>query len=401
LTLLLHRSPSVSKIGQAFRALHAAEPALICRAPGRVNMIGEHTDYNDGFVMPAAIERYTWAAIGPRRDSVLHVTSDSVHESVELNLEELQGPPRGHWSDYVRGVAALLQRAGHKLGGANLVIQSDVPLGAGLSSSASLEIATAIALASLNGIEFTRSSMIMLCQKAEHEFAGTKCGIMDQFASAYAEEGRLILLDCRSMEHSLVPVPLGATIVIVNTRVRHELAAGEYNQRRSDCDTGVRLLAKLMPTIRTLRDVALSDLELHKELLSESVYRRCRHVVTENSRVLRAATALSESNLSTFGELMYASHESLRSDFEVSCPELNFLVETAASLPGVYGARMTGGGFGGCTVNLVQRDAVWAFNLAMEERYTRETGFPPFIYTCSAAQGADIVWKNGHDPSNL
>jgi len=145
----------------------------------------------------------------------------------------------------------------------------------------------------------------------------------------------------------------------------------------------------------------LSDLELHKELLSESVYRRCRHVVTENSRVLRAATALSESNLSTFGELMYASHESLRSDFEVSCPELNFLVETAASLPGVYGARMTGGGFGGCTVNLVQRDAVWAFNLAMEERYTRETGFPPFIYTCSAAQGADIVWKNGHDPSNL
>jgi len=362
--------------------------ARIYGAPGRVNLIGEHTDYNDGFVMPMAIGFYTWVAAGKRDDRILEVRSDRFHEKATMALDALTGPPREHWSDFVRGVAAVLQAAGHKISGANLVIHGEVPLGAGLSSSASLEVSTALALLSLSGIELPRLELVKLCQKAEHEYVGTRCGIMDQFIAGFGAAGHALMLDCRSLEYQLLPIPHGVQLVVCNSMVRHELASGEYNRRRADCETGVRLLQPFLPGIRALRDVTVDDLERYKGALPETVYRRCRHVITENGRVLAAAAALQSHDAELFGQLMYRSHASLRTDYEVSCEEIDLLVELASSRPGIYGARMTGGGFGGCTVNLIRSDFTAAFRSDMARMYREKTGITPEIYVCEPAQGA-------------
>lgn len=362
--------------------------ARIFRAPGRVNLIGEHTDYNDGFVMPSAIGFYTWVAMAKRADRNLRVYSDTFDEEITVSLEDLSGPPRRHWSDFIRGVAATLQEAGHRLSGANLVLHGEVPLAAGLSSSASLEVALALALTAVAGVNLSRLEVVKLCQKAEHEYVGTRCGIMDQFAASFSEEGSAFLLDCRSLEYLHLPIPRNLRLVVCNSMVRHDLASGEYNLRRSDCETGVKLLQRHLPAVKALRDVEIQDLELYRSELPERVYRRCRHVITENERVRRAAAALAAADAEQFGELMYQSHASLREDYEVSCKELDLLVALASGMPGVFGARMTGGGFGGCTVNLVSADSTADFQSRITQAYLQETGITPMVYICQPAQGA-------------
>jgi galactokinase len=373
-------------------------PAQISRAPGRVNLIGEHTDYNDGFVMPAAIGFYTWIAAGKRHDRVLEVYSDHFNEKITLSLDALAGPPRRHWSDFVRGVAAMLQQAGYKLSGANLVIHGEVPLGAGLSSSASLEVATALALTLPSNIAVPKLELVKLCQTAEHKFAGTLCGIMDQFVVTFGAAGSALMLDCRSLESQLLAVPRDLRLVVCNSMVRHELASGEYNRRRADCEIGVKLMAQFLPGIQALRDLQPADLEKHKDALPARIYRRCRHVVTENERVLAAAEALLAADAKQFGELMYQSHASLRDDYEVSCKELDVLVDLASSRAGVYGARMTGGGFGGCTVNLVRAGDALPFKTYIVPAYQQATGITPEIYICDLAQGAE-AWPLGEVPN--
>jgi galactokinase len=383
----LSSSDSVGDVLTArFREMFGPNPHIF-RAPGRVNVIGEHTDYNDGFVMPAAIEFYTWVAAAKRGDRVLEAYSDHFDEKISLSLDGLAGPPRRHWSDFIRGVAAVLQNAGYNLAGANLLIHGEIPLGAGLSSSASLEVATALALGSLSGVDIPRLDLVKLCQKAEHEYVGTRCGIMDQFIAVFGAAGHALMLDCRSLEYRLLPVPRDLRLVVCNSMVRHELASGEYNRRCADCEEGVKLLRPHLPGIRALRDVSVADLEAWKQVLPATVYRRCRHVVTENQRVLAAAKALQSGDADQFGHLMYQSHSSLRDDYQVSCRELDLLVDLASSSSGVYGARMTGGGFGGCTVNLLKADASDSFAEHISQAYQQVTGIIPEIYVCEPAQG--------------
>jgi galactokinase len=381
-------------VAARFREMFGSD-ARIFRAPGRVNVIGEHTDYNDGFVMPAALQFYTWVAAAKREDRVIEAYSDHFDEKISLSLDGLDGPPRKHWSDFIRGVAAVLQKAGYTLAGANLVIHGEVSLGAGLSSSASVEVATALALSSTSGVDVPRMELVRLCQKAEHEFVGTRCGIMDQFVAVHGTAGHALMLDCRSLEYQLLPLPQDVRLVVCNSMVRHELASGEYNRRRADCEGGVKLLQPHVPGIRALRDVSVADLEAWERALPATVYRRCRHAVTENQRVVEAAEALRASDPERFGQLMYESHASLRDDYQVSCRELDLLVELAASSPGVYGARMTGGGFGGCTVNLLRADACDSFKEHISRAYREATGIIPEIYICEPGQGAQ-AWPDAH-----
>lgn len=358
------------------------------RAPGRVNLIGEHTDYNDGFVMPAAIEFSTWVAACGRPDRKLAIHSENFSESREFQLDDANPKPQGHWSDYVRGVAVVLERSGHRLCGANLLIRGEVPIGSGLSSSAAIEVATAFALLAVSGIALDRTEIAKLGQRAENEFVGMRCGIMDQFIACRAQAGHALMLDCRSLDFRRAPLPPGVRLVIGNTMVHHELAGGEYNRRRADCEAGVRHLARTLPHVTALRDVTPADLEQHGRDLPETVYRRCRHVIAENARVEQAATALDQGDLERFGRLMADSHASLRDDYEVSCSELDTMVEIASQIPGVYGSRMTGGGFGGCTINLVREECVDEFRRAVARRYQEATGREPLVYVSGAAAAA-------------
>jgi galactokinase len=358
------------------------------RAPGRVNLIGEHTDYNDGFVMPVAIDRETRVVAEPRADRRLLVRSAGFGDAAAIDLDAIGNGPTQHWSDYVRGVAAMLERAGHRLTGATLDISSDVPIGAGLSSSAALEVATACALLDLAGVDLDRTAIALACQRAEHEFAGTHCGIMDQFVACHARSSHALMLDTRSLDMDWLPLPPEIAIVVCNTMTTHALAGSAYNERRADCEAGVRLIAGRSPEVQALRDVTPAILEASRDVLPERIYRRCRHVVTENARVACAAAALKRGDLHAFGSLMGASHRSLRDDYEVSCPELDAMIECAAG-PGLLGARMTGGGFGGCTVNLVATQAVDRFCERVADRYRERIGGIPDVYVCSASQGAD------------
>jgi galactokinase len=286
-------------------------------------------------------------------------------------------------------VALQLIHAGHRITGANLLIHGDVPIGAGLSSSASIEIATALALASLNDLQIARVELALTCQRAENEFVGARCGIMDQFVSANARAGHALLLDCRSLRFELVPLPAGITMVICNTMVKHQLSGGEYNQRRAQCEEGVRVLQRALPEVRALRDISAADLDHHRSELEPLIFRRCRHVVSENERVLRTAEALRARDLEAVGRYMAESHRSLRDGYEVSCPELDAMVEIANQQPGLVGARMTGGGFGGCTVNLVRDEAVDDFQSAVTREYAVRIGRNAEVYVTQAADGAE------------
>ncbi len=349
------------------------------RAPGRVNLIGEHTDYNDGFVMPAAIHLSTYVTITPRPDRKRVVHSESFSETVELE----EGAGTG-WSRYVLGVARILERKGYSLDGADLRIRTDIPIGAGLSSSAALEVAVGYALLSVAGIDIDRTELARACQQAEHEFAGVRCGIMDQMIACHGRAEHALMMDARSLEFELLPLPNDVRIVVANTMVKHNLASTEYNARRAECETAARVFG------RSLRDVTLSDIEKRKIDLGETIYRRARHVITENARVQSAAAALKNRNLREFGRLMRESHASLRDDYEVSCRELDIMSGIASGIDGVYGSRMTGGGFGGCTVSLVDSGSVEHFRASLIKQYEKATGFHPDIYVCTAGPGVDV-----------
>jgi galactokinase len=378
-------------VGRAFGERYG-RVARIFRAPGRVNLIGEHTDYNGGFVLPMAIERETVVAAAPRADRTVRAYSASLKEELSFDLDHPHPPRRGLWLDYVEGVAQALESRGVKLSGADLLIDSDVPAGAGLSSSAALEISVGLALARVSEREVDGVTLALAGQQAEHTYVGTLCGIMDQFVAALARERHALLIDCRSLEFE--PVPLDTTeaaFVVADTRVKHELSSSEYNVRRAECARGVELLRERLPGITELRDVSVADLRLYGDTLPEPIRRRCRHIVTENERTLGAARALRAGDLAGMGRLMYESHDSLRDDYEVSSPELDVLVELARGLPGVLGARMTGGGFGGSTVSLVRREALEDFERALSEGYERATGKRPAILVSEAGAGAAEV----------
>jgi galactokinase len=386
--LVNYKSSLVSSLANRFRQLFGQPPRLF-RAPGRVNLIGEHTDYNDGFVMPAAIELYCWVAIAEREDRRLAIRSENLQETAEVELDQSHPQRRKLWSDYVQGVAVVLEQSGRRLRGANLLIHSEVPIGSGLSSSAAIEVASGLALLGNSSMELNRLELARLCQRAENEFVGARCGIMDQFTACFGQMKHALLLDCRSLEYRPLRLPAGVELVICDSGVRHEVAAGEYNTRRAECEAGVTLLARHRPEIRALRDTTLDDLQNNRAELGEVVFRRCRHVVTENVRVLKAAEALERGDLKEFGGLMGESHRSMRDDFEISCAELDLLVELAGKQKGVYGARMTGGGFGGCTINLVEAGQVAAFPRAVSHGYREATGRTAKIYVSEAAAGAN------------
>jgi galactokinase len=391
-SLAIARSPlrQLTEIQKKFEGRYGGK-ARIYRAPGRVNLIGEHTDYNDGFVMPAAIDFYTWVAAAPREDRKLVVYSENVAGGAEFDLDAPHPRPQHQWSDYVFGVAVVLEQAGHRLRGANLLVSGDVSIGAGLSSSAAIEVATGCALLGNSGVPIDRVELARLCQRAENEFVGMRCGIMDQFISCCGRADEALILDCRSLDYRLLPLPPDVSLVISNTMVKHELAGGEYNKRRAECEAGVRRLAQALPHVRALRDVSPAELEQEGRDLPEVVYRRCRHVVSENARVVEAAGALDRGDVAAFGRLMGESHRSLRDDYEVSCAELDLMVELASKVEGTFGARMTGGGFGGCTINLVRSDRVEDFQRAVAQGYERVTGRAPEIYVSTAAAGAAEV----------
>ena len=365
--------------------------ARLFRAAGRVNLIGEHTDYNDGYVMPVAIDFACWVAIGPREDRKLSIFSENMNESAEADLANPDLRPLGNWSDYPIGVAVMLERADYSLRGANLYIRSDVPLGAGLSSSAAIEVSVGYALLRASGQEIDPVHLAQLCQRAENEFVGARCGIMDQFTACHGRAGRALMLDCRSLEYRALQLPDTIDLVVCNTMVKHQLAAGEYNVRRAECEQAVQRLSSVLPHVRALRDVTSRKLEEHRDCLTDTLYRRARHIVTENERVASAAAALERGDLDALRDLMGASHRSLRDDYQVSCSELDAMVEIANRQRGVYGTRMTGGGFGGCTINLVDKAHSAEFRRTVAEEYHSATGFEPDIYVCQASPGVQEV----------
>jgi galactokinase len=380
-------SPAAA-LATEFSARYASTPRVFS-APGRVNLIGEHTDYNDGFVLPLAIEARTYVAGSQRPDRRMRVYSAAFDGSFEFDLDAPRPKPRGQWYDYVEGTARTLEARGFALSGADLSISSTVPAGAGLSASAALEVSIGYALLRLSGhAQPDRLALALAAQAAEHDYVGTRCGIMDQYISALALSDQALLVDCRSLEARPVPLTLGTRrIVVCDTRVRHALASSEYNRRRSECEQGVALLAAFSPSITALRDVSESQLNEHASAMPPNVLRRCRHVVTENARTLRAVQALERGDLSELGALMTASHTSLRDDYEVSCPELDLAVDTALAIPGVYGARMTGGGFGGCTVSLVEAEAVPRLFERLAARFDSELSTEVGLFATLAYEG--------------
>jgi galactokinase len=357
-------------------------------APGRVNLIGEHTDYNDGFVLPSAIGFYTHAAVSPRLDRKLRLCSTEFTDAFEFDLDNMPLRKAGQWSDYMVGVALALEQAGCRCNGANLLVHGEVPIGAGLSSSAAIEVATALALLSVSQNKVPLTDVPRLCQRAENEFVGARVGIMDQFVSCLGKEGHALLLDCRSLAFELVPIPANVKLLICNTMVKHELSGGEYNVRREQCEQGVRMLSAFYPGIKALRDISRDQLTARADALPPVIYNRCRHVVEENQRTQEAAASFDRGDLSTVGRLMRESHTSLRDLYEVSCRELDVMVASAEGLPGFYGGRMTGGGFGGCTVNLVDVSHAETFRREVALCYQRETSISPEIYVCTPANGA-------------
>ncbi len=360
----------------------------VSRAPGRVNLIGEHTDYNDGFVMPAALEFATLTAASQRPDRRLQVYSMIMDETREFDLNSPPQGPIGDWSDYIVGVALMLERSGRNLAGADLIVWSDVPIGAGLSSSAALEVSCAHALLTESGLPFDPIEIAQLCQRAENDFVGMRCGVMDQYISCCGVAGHALLIDCRSLESRHVAIAPNLRLLIANSRVRHQHAGGEYNLRREACEEGVRLLSRYLGPIQALRDVTPQQLESKRRKLPELIYRRCRHIVTENARVLEAEHALGSGDFLACGRAMNASHISMRDDFEITCPEVDMLAGLAQSVKGVYGSRMTGGGFGGCTISLVEDSAVDKASQLLTDGYRIGMGRDVDIYVCAPSDGA-------------
>lgn len=369
----------------AFRRTFGGAPATLVRAPGRVNLIGDHTDYNDGFVLPLAIERAVWIALRPCADREVHVTSLALGSTAHFRADAItHGDPP--WSEYVRGTAWALATAGHVLEGWEGMMASDVPIGAGLSSSAALEMATARAFAEVSGLRWDAGVMARLAQRAENEWVGMQCGIMDQMISAAGVAGHALLIDCRSLETRAVPLPAGCSIVVLDTATRRGLVESAYNERRRQCTIAAGVFG-----VPALRDVELPTFEAHSGALDPVIARRARHVITENARTLAAADAMAQRDAVALGRLMDASHASLRDDYEVSTQALDTIVEIARAQPGCLGARMTGAGFGGCAVALVETAATDTFAARVTDTYSTRMQRVPHIYITGASAGASVV----------
>jgi galactokinase len=371
----------------------AADPDAIriVRAPGRVNLIGEHTDYNLGFVLPAAIDLEIQIAFVPTDDRRVELVSGATGERARFDLDAI-GPRRGAWIDYVAGTAWALAEAGVAMRGLRGIIVSSLPTASGLSSSAALELVAAWALADAPGGDVAPLSLARICQRAENAYVGVNCGLMDQFASACGVEGDAVLLDCRSLDFRPVALPLAThTLVVIHTGSTRSLTTSQYNVRRAQCEAAAAALGAEDPSVQSLRDVTPAMLPRMRDLVADDVFRRSRHIVTENRRVVETIDALAAGDLAAVGRLWAASHASLRDDFEVVSPELDALVEIAATVPGVAAARMTGAGFGGCTINLVERGAVAALRAAVAAEYPARTGLVPRVYAVDAAAGAGVV----------
>ncbi len=365
----------------------SAPPEHIVRAPGRVNLIGEHTDYNGGFVLPMAIDREVRIAGRRRADRTVHMIAlDFGGDESSFSLDAITRDDAHAWSNYPRGIALMLQKLGASLPGLDLLIHGNVPIGSGLSSSAAVEVAAATVFLTFSGFKLSGVEIAQLCQRADNEFVGVKSGIMDQFISTLGRAGDALLIDCRDLSYQYAPVPRGATIVVCDTMKRRKLVSSEYNTRRSECEEAARLLG-----VPLLRDVSVAEFQKREKKLPPIVAKRARHVITEDTRVLEAVEAMRRDDLAAFGRLMDASHASLRDDYGVSSPELDAMVWVARTQPGCYGARLTGAGFGGCTVNLVRDDAVKAFIANVAAGYQFRTSIAPQIYACRASQGASVI----------
>ncbi|MCG9131487.1 galactokinase [Candidatus Poribacteria bacterium] len=406
----------IASITQKFEETFGSLPTFVASAPGRVNLIGEHTDYNDGYVFPVAIDKYINIAARQRTDRHVTLHAPDVNDSWKFDLDALPSIPQQApaWSHYLIGVASLLQASGRKVTGIDAVITGDVPIGAGLSSSAALSVSATLAFltapseleAPMEALvsESDKKELAALCQRVEHEFAGVNCGIMDQMISLLGRENHGLFLDCRSLEYEHIPLNLaGHYITICNTKVKRELATSEYNKRRAECERGVEILRKWISGISSLRDIALTDFKKHEEELPMLTQKRCRYVIEENTRVLDAVSVLKAHNqqitkktdeaLIQFGRLMNASHNGLRDDYEVSCKELDLLTDIARSITGVIGSRMTGAGFGGCTVSIVHKDALETFQTRVKKEYHEQIGIEPEIYLCRVGDGAQVFWS--------
>jgi galactokinase len=358
----------------------------VFRAPGRINLIGEHTDYNEGFVLPAAIDKATYVAASAREDRTITAVSNEYENEVSIDLDNRDAGPRDDWGKYIQGVAMSLESSDYRLVGADFLIASDIQRGAGLSSSAALEVSVGRALTSIAGQNIDGMSLARICQTAEHQYAGVLSGIMDQFASVHGVANNALFLNCRNLEWSAIPLA-GATFVICDTKTKHDLAAGEYNKRRSECSEAARLFGNA-----SLRDVSIPDLETLPSDAPANLRKRARHVVTENKRVIDAVEALKAVDMKELGSIINASHESLRDDFEVSCPELDEMVAIARRVPGLLGARMMGGGFGGCTINLLAPESVKTFISNVYAEYRDVTGIEPEIFPVKVAAGAGEIF---------
>jgi galactokinase len=390
-------------IVKTFAGKFGRDADVIGRGPGRIDLIGGHTDYNDGFVFPIALERHVAIAAAPRDDRTLRVHSINFDADAEMSLDDLRKSPDALWMDYICGVAHFLQEAGVEICGMDAVVWGDVPVAAGLSSSAAIEVATAMTFRALAGFEMSRVDIALLCQRAENEFVGMNCGIMDQFIALLGRKGHALLIDCRSLKYELVPIPAdrrigdshGHKFVICDTRVPRELVDSAYNARRTQCEEAVRLLQEPLPDIKALRDVSVAELQAHAGLLPAEVLKRARHVVTENQRVLDTVDALKGGDLVEVGRLLTESHESHRRDYEVTVPALDIISETAVDVDGALGARMAGAGFGGCAIALVREEAIPAFRDELTRRYQRDIGHDPELYVCEAEDGARVERLRG------
>lgn len=376
-------------ITEVFEHRFGVAPAFIVRSPGRINVIGEHTDYNEGFVLPAAIDKYVTVAIGSSHSDNISLFASQFNDGLEVKLKDIK-PIAGSWTNYVLGVVDQLVKRGHPVSGFNMAIEGNVPVGSGLSSSAAIECAVCYALSELFNLQLEKFDIVKIAQKAEHTFPGVQCGIMDQFASVFGKKDSALKLDCRSLEYEEVPLKLeGYKIVLLNSNVSHSLASSEYNTRRKECAAGVEMIAQHVEGVASLRDVTVDMIE--KFVTDPLIKQRCRFVVEENDRVHQAVELMREGNIAGLGKQMYKSHEGLSKDYEVSCKELDWLVDAVRNIPAVAGARMMGGGFGGCTINIVKEDAIDALTKEIAIDYKNKMGRDLTVYVAATSNGTQNI----------
>ena len=375
-----------------FAELYHNSPILVA-SPGRVNLIGEHTDYNQGFVLPGAVDKKMFVAVAANGTDMVNLFANEYEETFSFSIADIKPQMKETWSSYLLGVVYLLQQKGCAVKGVDVLIDGNVPVGAGMSSSAALSCAFSFALNELFHFGLSRLDMASIGQKTEHVFVGALVGIMDPFASLHGKAGHVIKLDCRSMEFEYIPFNFpDHKIVMVNSMVKHSLAGSEYNVRRKQCEEGVEIMKKFITTeVNSLRDITLSNLEAHKNDLSELVYKRCLYVISENERLLKGSKLLVEGDLAGFGQLMYQTHQGLSKQYEVSCEELDFLADQAYSYDGVTGTRMMGGGFGGCTINIVQQDAVEPFTSFIKSKYHEQFNKDTEVYVTQIEDGTKVI----------